>query len=99
MPTMPDRSRDQQEEITEAVQENLEKVARFSKREEGKTTTLQRTIEKVSLFLGHPVYFAGFILFCATWIIANIIIDRNLHFYFDEPPFVSLQYELGGFAE
>ncbi len=88
---MADESSDLQEEITTVVQQNLETVARFSKREENKTTTLQRTMENVSHVLGHPVFFVAFILFCATWIIFNFIFHRHFHYYLDEPPFVGLQ--------
>jgi uncharacterized membrane protein len=88
---MMEKSAEQHEEVIEAVQENLEKVERFAEREEQKTTSLQRSIERVSYFFGHPYYFAAFVLFCVIWILLDLVINHYRHFYFDEPPFFWLQ--------
>ena len=38
------------ENISEAIHENLDKVAQFAQREDAKRTKLQRSIEAVSVF-------------------------------------------------
>ncbi len=80
-----------QEEVAQAIQGNLETVLSFSRREEEMANGLQRVIERVSPALGHPVYFVVFILFCASWIAADLIFAHFKHNYFDEPPFFWLQ--------
>lgn len=79
------------EEVTQAIQDNLATVARFSAREERKISRLQRHIESLSNVFGSPAYFASFILFCALWVIANLLYFRFHQTYFDPPPFPWLQ--------
>lgn len=75
----------------DAVEENLEKVSRLSDREERKATPMQRSIERVCLFFGHPLYFASFVVACMCWVSIDMLIHHFLHVYFDEPPFFWLQ--------
>lgn len=75
----------------DAVEENLEKVSRLSDREERRTSPLQRSIEKVCLFFGHPLYFAAFVVGCLCWVSTDMLIHYFSRVYFDEPPFFWLQ--------
>ena len=91
MPSSAGPSPEQQKEINDAIQDNLDKVASFSQREQERASLLQRFIEKISRILGHPIYFIAFILFCAAWISLDLVVKHVGYFYFDEPPFAWLQ--------
>jgi uncharacterized membrane protein len=80
-----------QDEVTQAVQDNLEKIARISQREEEKVSVLQRVIEKICFIFGHPLYFAVFLVFCVAWVLTDLSVRYYTGSYFDDPPFFWLQ--------
>ncbi|MBK4735873.1 DUF1003 domain-containing protein [Noviherbaspirillum pedocola] len=75
----------------DSVNENLNKVGRLTDREERRATPLQRSIERVCLLFGHPLYFATFVVACICWVSVDMLIHHFRHVYFDEPPFFWLQ--------
>lgn len=91
MPSAPNERTDHQTTVSEALQDNLDKVASFSQREEAKASSVQRTIERISLFFGNPRFLLGFVAFCVLWIVTDFIFKSLRNVYFDGPPFSLLQ--------
>jgi uncharacterized membrane protein len=77
--------------VSEAIHENLDKIAGFAQREEAKLTPLQRSIERISLFFSEPRFLLTFICACAVWIVSDVAAHRMGYPYFDAPPFSLLQ--------
>lgn len=73
------------------VEQNIETVLAFYKREEEKLGHLQRGLEATSGFMGRPRFLACVVLFVALWIFANLWAPHLGWRQFDEPPFVWLQ--------
>ena len=86
----PDNS-DACDPLPQSVSENIGTIAEYCERNEAQVTTAQKLVEKVSLFLGSPSYFAVNILFIVCWLAWNSlapVFDLN---QVDEPPFYWLQ--------
>ncbi len=79
------------ENISEAIHENLDKVALFAQREDAKRTRLQRSIEGVSVFFGEPRFLITFVSASVAWIVGDLAAHHLGYRYFDEPPFSLLQ--------
>ena len=77
--------------VSDAIQNNLEKVSRFEERQHSKRSFVQRGIERISIIFGQPTFMIGFIGFCVGWIVVDMQWHALGHPYFDEPPFVLLQ--------
>jgi uncharacterized membrane protein len=77
--------------VSEAIHENLDKIAGFAKREEAKLTPVQRGIERISLFFSEPRFLLTFVCACAGWIVSDVAAHRLGYPYFDAPPFSLLQ--------
>ena len=79
--------------------QNIEAVLAFYAREEEKISGSQRTLERISGFIGQPVFLGVILLFVALWIIANVTLRRIGMAEFDPPPFFWLQgiVSLGAF--
>ena len=77
--------------VSDPMQENLEKVARFEARQHSKRSLVQRGIERTSIIFGQPAFMIGFIVFCVAWIALDLQWHAMGYPYFDEPPFVVLQ--------
>jgi uncharacterized membrane protein len=91
MPSTPGERTEQRAEISEALQDNLDKVASFSQREEAKASPAQRTIERITLFFGNPRVLLAFVAFCVLWIVTDCVFKYLRGAYFDGPPFSLLQ--------
>lgn len=75
--------------------QNIETVLDFYTREEQKMSRSQRTLERISLLVGQPV-FLGFILaFVALWIVANVGLHGLGMVRIDPAPFFWLQGIVG----
>jgi uncharacterized membrane protein len=83
--------RNENESVSEAIHENLDKISGFAKREEARLTPLQRSVERISLFFSEPRFLLTFICACAVWIICDIAAHSMGYPYFDAPPFSLLQ--------
>jgi uncharacterized membrane protein len=81
----------EQERVADPIQSNLEKVEQFQQREDGKRSTLQKVIERVSVFFGRPRFLLYFLSTTLAWILFDLLWHFLGHPYFDEPPFPILQ--------
>ena len=79
------------EALPSTIDENIGTIAEYCERHEQRATPAQKAVEKVSLFLGSPGYFAINALFIVCWIAWNAsapVFDLPQP---DEPPFFWLQ--------
>ena len=77
--------------LPQSVNENLGTIAEYYARNEQKVTRAQAFVEKMSMFLGSPGYFAvnaGFVVCWIVWNLAAAPFDLPQP---DEPPFFWLQ--------
>ena len=74
-----------------SVSENIGTIAEYCERNEEQVTTAQKIVEKVSLFLGSPGYFAVNVSFIVGWIVWNVVAPEFGGEQIDEPPFFWLQ--------
>lgn len=86
-----DTPQDPKDAIPAAMHEHLGTVSDFYARHEDKVTPAQRIVEKMSLFLGSPVYVAGNLVVAVLWIIWNLAAPGLGFEQWDEPPFFWLQ--------
>ncbi|SAK99334.1 hypothetical protein AWB80_07649 [Caballeronia pedi] len=77
--------------VSAAIHENLDKISGFAKREEAELTSLQRSIERISLSFSEPRFLLTFICACVAWIVSDLVAHRMGYAYFDAPPFSMLQ--------
>lgn len=78
--------------------QNIETVVDFYAREEKKIGHPQRALERMSQFLGRPIFVGMILLFITAWVASNLLLTRNGLVAFDPPPFQLLQgiVSLGG---
>ena len=77
--------------LPHSVSENIGTIADYCERNEEQVTTAQKLVEKVSLFLGSPSYFAVNITFIVCWLLWNSLAPTFDLEQIDEPPFYWLQ--------
>ena len=70
---------------------NIEAVREFYKREALKISRSQRLSERISLFVGQPVFLGFILLTVALWMLANVALRLAGLSQFDPPPFFWLQ--------
>ena len=75
--------------------QNIEAVLDFYTREEQKIGSSQRMLERISEFIGQPVFLGLILLFVMIWIIASTILPLLYNIAFDPPPFLWLQGIVG----
>lgn len=73
------------------IGQNIEAVREFYKREELKISRSQRVSERISLFVGRPLFLGSILLFVALWMLANAVLRWAGLPQFDSPPFFWLQ--------
>ena len=71
--------------------QNIQAVLAFHQREEQKISTSQRVLERVSDFVGRPVFLELILVFVASWIIISVLLRQLGVVDFDPPPFFWLQ--------
>ncbi|MGA2552592.1 MAG: DUF1003 domain-containing protein [Burkholderiaceae bacterium] len=77
------------------VHENIDAVLAFYALEDQKVGRSQRLLERLSMFIGQPIFIGLIITFVIIWILANVALGyAHLH-PFDPPPFSWLQGILG----
>lgn len=77
------------------ISQNIEAVLDFYTREDQKISRSQRIMERISSYIGQPV-FLGFILcFVALWIVANVVLRQAGLAEFDPEPYFWLQGIVG----
>lgn len=77
--------------LPQSVSENIGTIAEYCERNEEQVTTAQKVVEKVSLFLGSPSYFAVNVIFIVCWLAWNSLAPVFDLEQIDEPPFYWLQ--------
>jgi uncharacterized membrane protein len=77
------------------IGQNIEAVREFYTREEQKISSSQRVLERISGFVGQPIFLGFILLFVALWILANVVLRHFGMVEFDPPPFFWLQGIVG----
>jgi len=77
------------------ISQNIEAVLEFYTREEQKISRSQRILERISNFIGQPVFLGFILLFVALWMLANTILHQFGMAEFDPAPFIWLQGIVG----
>src|ERR1035437_6471309 len=75
--------------------QNIEAVLEFYTREEQKISHSQRILERISGFVGQPVFLGFILLFVVLWILANAVLRQFGMDEFDPVPFFWLQGIVG----
>ena len=77
------------------ISQNIEAVLDFYTREELKISRSQRLLEKISGFIGQPVFLGIILIFVLCWTLLNIQAHHLEIVEFDPPPFLWLQGIVG----
>jgi uncharacterized membrane protein len=77
------------------VSQNIEAVQDFYTREDQKISSSQRTLERISNFVGTPDFLGFVLVFVAAWIVANTMLHRFGLPEFDKAPYFWLQGMVG----
>jgi uncharacterized membrane protein len=77
------------------ISQNIEAVLEFYTREEQKISRSQRILERISGFIGQPVFLGFILLFVALWTLANSLLREFGMTEFDPAPFSLLQGIVG----
>ena len=77
------------------ISQNIEAVLDFYTREEQKISRSQRILERISRFVGQPVFLGIILLFVTLWILANIALREFGMAEFDPAPYFWLQGVVG----
>lgn len=77
------------------ISQNIEAILEFYAHEEEKISHSQRMLERISGFIGQPVFLGLIFLFVALWIFANVELRRFGVDGFDPAPFGWLQGIVG----
>src|ERR1039457_5782022 len=73
------------------ISQNIEAVLEFYTREERKISRSQRILERISGFIGQPVFLGFILLFVVLWILANTVLRKIGVVEFDPAPYFWLQ--------
>lgn len=84
----PESERDQ-------ISQNIEAVLDFYAREDQKISRSQRVLERISGFIGQPIFLGFILLFVTAWMLVNILSRQFGWFKFDPAPFFWLQGIVG----
>lgn len=77
------------------ISQNIEAVLEFYAREEQKISRSQRILERISGFVGQPVFLGLILLFVALWMLANALLRQFGMAEFDTAPYFWLQGIVG----
>jgi len=77
------------------ISQNIEAVLEFYTREEQKISRSQRILERISNFIGQPVFLGFILLFVALWMLTNTVLRQFGMAEFDPAPFIWLQGIVG----
>ena len=95
-PASPTDARDTPfESERDQTSQNIEAVLDFYTREEQKISRSQRILERISHFIGQPVFLGFILLFVALWMLANAVLRQFGMAEFDPAPFSWLQGIVG----
>ena len=85
-----DAREDSELEAIDPISENIQTVADLHKHAERRISPQQRAIEKVTNFLGRPLFLFIILAIVAAWIIFTLLLTRLGLRDFDPPPFAWL---------
>jgi uncharacterized membrane protein len=95
-PASPPDARDPQfESERDQISQNIEAILEFYTREEQKISRSQRILERISGFIGQPVFLGIILFFVALWMLANAALRQFGMAEFDAAPFFWLQGIVG----
>jgi uncharacterized membrane protein len=95
-PASPPDSRDPPfEPERDQTSQNIEAVLDFYTREEQKISRSQRMLERISGFVGQPIFLGFILLFVVLWMLANTVLRQSGMAAFDPAPFFWLQGIVG----
>lgn len=77
--------------VPASINENIEAIGDYYKREEQRTTRAQRLLERLADAIGRPMFLSLILLFVAAWMLGNVLAPRFGLPAFDPPPFSALQ--------
>jgi uncharacterized membrane protein len=80
---------------TKQVNQNIDAVLDFYAREDGKMSFAQRLLERISCFIGEPIFLVLILFFVVIWIAGNLLLAVYSVNQFDPPPFHFLQGIIG----
>ncbi len=83
------------ESESDQISQNIEAVLEFYAREEQKISRSQRILERISRFVGRPVFLGFILFFVALWMLANAVLRQSGMAEFDPAPFFWLQGIVG----
>ena len=86
-----DKSNAEDQQLADHINQNIESVLAFYKREEEKLSHFQLFIEKCTDIIGQPYFLGLILLFVAFWVIANQIAATIGWRDLDPAPYVALQ--------
>jgi len=58
--------------LSDRIEQNIDSVVAFQRREWGETTASQRQVERVSHFMGRPIFLIGIVGFVGVWIASQV---------------------------
>jgi len=83
------------EEERDQLSQNIEAIVEFYTQEELKISRSQRVLERISGFIGQPVFLGFILLFVVLWVAANGVMLRLGLGEFDPAPYIWLQGIVG----
>jgi uncharacterized membrane protein len=90
-----DRRRASDDSERDQISQNIEAVLEFYSREDQKISRSQRILERLSSFVGQPVFLGIILLFVASWMLANSEMHQAGMVEFDPAPYFWLQGIVG----
>jgi uncharacterized membrane protein len=75
--------------------QNIDAVLDFYTREDQKISRSQRSLERISLAIGKPLFLGGLLVFVLLWVTTNQVLRLTGRTPFDPPPFSWLQGLIG----
>jgi uncharacterized membrane protein len=76
--------------LADHIDQNIEAVVAMQRREWETVSNSQRRLERVSRFLGRPLYLVGLLCFVVVWAVFNVTAALFGAVAFDPPPFAWL---------
>lgn len=77
------------------ISQNIEAVLEFYAREEQKISRSQRIVERISSYIGQPLFLVLVLIFVAVWVLANTLSHQFGLSEFDPAPYFWLQGIVG----
>lgn len=89
--TAPKESPHASDRQADHIDQNVESVVAMQRREWDGTSRSRRHVERISQFMGRPVYLLGLLSVVVCWIGLSVVSRSAGWFAFDPPPFAILQ--------